>query len=57
MLNDYRRLAGGMGYRQAAWMAGLDPELLARLDRAGFERTWDSSLYIFEKIDSFLPGR
>ena len=49
LLNDYRRLAAQLGYRQAAWVAGMHPDLQAQLDSAGFERTWDSSLFIFEK--------
>ena len=49
LLKDYRRLAAGLGYRQAAWVAGMHPDLQAILDLAGFERTWDSSLFIFEK--------
>jgi len=49
LLQDYRRLAAALGYRQAGWVTGLDPELQAALAVAGFERTWDSSLYIFEK--------
>lgn len=49
LLLDYRRLALALGYSQACWMAGLNPEIQFRLEAAGFERTWDSSLYIFEK--------
>jgi GNAT superfamily N-acetyltransferase len=51
LLQDYRRLAAGMGFRQAGWVAPLDPGLQVNLAAVGFERTWDSSVYIFEKWD------
>jgi GNAT superfamily N-acetyltransferase len=51
LLQDYRRLAAGMGFHQAGWVAALDPGLQVNLASAGFERTWDSSVYIFEKWD------
>jgi GNAT superfamily N-acetyltransferase len=50
LLQDYRRLAAELGYRQAGWTAALDPRLQKTLQAAGFERTWDSSVYIFEKF-------
>jgi GNAT superfamily N-acetyltransferase len=49
LLKDYRRLTAQLGFRQAGWMAGMAPDLYAALNAAGFERTWESSLFIFEK--------
>jgi len=47
-LFDYRKLMGEMGYQSAGWVAPNRPEVLACLEKAGFQRSWDSSLYIFE---------
>jgi len=49
-LLDYRRLAGSMGYKRVSWMAPLDPALEPALQEAGFQRDWDDSLFIFEKL-------
>lgn len=49
LLQDYRRLVHRLGYRQAGWVAALDPSLQMDLQAAGFERTWDGSVFIFEK--------
>jgi GNAT superfamily N-acetyltransferase len=48
-LEDYRRLAGSLGYQQVGWMAPLDPTLEVALLEAGFKRDWEDSLFIFEK--------
>lgn len=48
-LVDYRRLAGALGYAKAFWMAPLQPELLLLLEKAGFQRDWDASLWLYEK--------
>lgn len=49
LLLDYRRLAASAGYPQAYWLAPLRQELAPALQAAGFERTWDASLYVYEK--------
>jgi hypothetical protein len=49
LLKDFRCLAARLGYSWVGWMAGMDPDLHQTLTAAGFERTWDSSLFIFEK--------
>jgi hypothetical protein len=48
-LEDYRRLAGSLGYPRVSWMAPLEPALEPALLEAGFQRDWDDSLFIFEK--------
>jgi GNAT superfamily N-acetyltransferase len=48
LLMDYRRLMGDMGYKSAGWVAPNHPEVIAWLEKTGFERTWDKSLYIYE---------
>lgn len=48
LLLDYRRLMGKIGYESAGWVAPNQPEVIACLEKAGFQRTWDVSLYIFE---------
>ncbi len=49
LLLDYRLHAGGLGYAQAAWVAPLRAEVLPVLERAGFVRSWDKSVYLFAK--------
>ena len=53
-LQDFRQLAGAMSYDRAGWLAALHPELEPILMAAGFQRDWEASLYIYEKIHS-LP--
>ena len=48
MLTDYRRLMGMVGYDSAGWVAPNQPEVIGFLEGAGFSRSWDVSLYIFE---------
>lgn len=48
LLMDYRRLMGMLGYHSPGWVAPNHPEVLACLEKAGFERSWDVSLYIYE---------
>jgi GNAT superfamily N-acetyltransferase len=49
-LEDYRRLAGSLGLGRAAWFAPLDAALEPSLQAAGYQRDWEESLYIYEKI-------
>jgi len=49
-LGDYRRLAGSLGYPRVSWMAPLDPALEPALLEADFQRDWEDSLFIFEKM-------
>jgi GNAT superfamily N-acetyltransferase len=49
-LGDCRCLAGSLGYPRASWMAPLDPALEPALLEAGFQRDWEDSLFIFEKM-------
>ena len=53
-LQDFRQMAGAMENDRAGWLAGLHPELEPILMAAGFQRDWDASLYIYEKMHS-LP--
>ncbi len=48
LLADYRKLIGQIGVKTASWMAPNHPQVIASLEKAGFERTWEHSLYIFE---------
>jgi len=48
LLEDYRRLMSIHGYSTAGWVAPNRPEAIASLERAGFTRSWDMSLYIYE---------
>ena len=48
LLVDYRRLMGEVGYQSAGWVAPNNPEVLPVLERAGFQRSWDKSLYVYE---------
>jgi GNAT superfamily N-acetyltransferase len=48
LLVEYRRLMGEIGYKSAGWVAPNQPEVLFCLEKAGFERSGDISLYIYE---------
>ncbi len=48
MLMDYRNLMGEMGYPSAGWVAPNQPIVLSALEKAGFQRSWDRSIYIYE---------
>jgi hypothetical protein len=48
LLQDYRRLVASLGYESAGWVAPNYPQVLSCLEQAGYKRTWDVSLYIFE---------
>ena len=48
LLLDYRRLAAQLSKNQAGWAAPVNPQVESALQQAGFERSWDLSLYIFE---------
>jgi GNAT superfamily N-acetyltransferase len=48
LLLDYCRLMGEIGYQTAGWVAPNNIEVLACLERAGFQRSWDKSLYVYE---------
>lgn len=46
-LEDFRRLAIRLGYAYAGWVAPLQPMLLDALAQAGFERSWDGSIFLY----------
>jgi ribosomal protein S18 acetylase RimI-like enzyme len=48
LLTDYRQLMGELGYSSPGWVAPNHPEVLSSLEKAGFERSWDMSLYVYE---------
>jgi GNAT superfamily N-acetyltransferase len=48
-LLDYRRQGASAGHEQVAWLAPLQPEIQTALTTAGFERTWDDALVIYQK--------
>lgn len=49
LLTGYRQLADTLGYQQAGWTAPPEPRLVPLLERAGFVRTWDASVYVYTK--------
>jgi ribosomal protein S18 acetylase RimI-like enzyme len=48
LLVDYRRLMGTLGYSSAGWVAPNHPVVIDCLNQAGFNRSWDKSLYVYE---------
>lgn len=50
LLMDYRRLAAQLGKDQVGWTAPANPQVALALQQAGFTRSWDDSIYIFELI-------
>jgi GNAT superfamily N-acetyltransferase len=48
LLVDYRRLVDALGYKSAGWVAPFKPEIVSNLEKVGFERGWDKSLYVYE---------
>jgi GNAT superfamily N-acetyltransferase len=48
ILMDYRRLMDKVGYKTAGWTAPNQPEVISALEKAGFQRSWDISLYVYE---------
>jgi GNAT superfamily N-acetyltransferase len=48
-LIDARRLAANKGYTQIAWNAPLTAGVIEALQLSGFRRTWEDSLYLYEK--------
>jgi ribosomal protein S18 acetylase RimI-like enzyme len=48
ILMDYRRLMGQVGYKTAGWTAPNQPEVISALEKAGFQRSWDISLFVYE---------
>ena len=52
-LLDFRRLAGSLGYSRLGWFAPLGTGLEAALERTGFKREWDASVYVYEKQHPF----
>jgi hypothetical protein len=49
ILQDYRILAGKLQIDQAGWIAPLHPDIEPLIQQAGFQRDWDSSLFIYER--------
>ena len=49
LLNDFRGLSGSLGYEKARWVAPLIPQAIHPLERAGFNRNWEYSYFIYEK--------
>lgn len=48
-LIDIRRLYEAMGYQKVEWIARLEPALEEILSAAGFNRTWEHAMWVFEK--------
>ncbi len=48
-LLDIRRLCEAMGYEKVEWIARLEPALEEILSAAGFNRTWEHAMWVFEK--------
>lgn len=50
LLLDYRRLAHRLGKPNVGWTAPVHPVVESALKQAGFERSWDGSIYIYELL-------
>lgn len=50
LLLDYRRLATQLGKAQVGWTAPVHSQVESALKQAGFERSWDGSIYIYELL-------
>lgn len=48
-LLDFRRLGGALGFTQVFWLAPMRPEAFQALNAAGYNRTWEDSVYLYEK--------
>lgn len=48
-LQTYRALGGALGYRQVVWSPPLEGPILEVVSAAGFERSWDGFVWLFEK--------
>jgi len=48
-LSDFRKLAFALGYKHAAWMTPLNPEIFPILEQAGYQRDWEEALFVFAK--------
>lgn len=48
-LLDFRRQAAVLGCQQVGWTAPMHTGLLPSLERAGFNRSWEASLFIYAK--------
>jgi GNAT superfamily N-acetyltransferase len=48
-LLDFRRLAGSSSFGRAGWYAPPSAGLEEALTRAGYQRAWDASVYVYEK--------
>ena len=51
-LQDCRALNARRGFDVTGWVAPFEPELLEILDRNGFEREWEGTLYVFERREA-----
>jgi hypothetical protein len=49
LLRDYRRLGGALGFVEVSWIAPLRPEAERALAAAGYRRTWEDSVYLYER--------
>ena len=51
-LSDFRRLGSARGFSQVSWLAPLNPETLKALDASGYQRSWEASVFLYEKPPS-----
>ncbi|MEJ2601305.1 MAG: GNAT family N-acetyltransferase [Anaerolineales bacterium] len=49
LLSDCRHLADGLGYQSLKWTAPLQPAATDALEKAGYVRSWDASVYIYAR--------
>ena len=59
LLTGFRSLAAAAGCTRAEWLAPLEPGVEPALQAAGFQREWDASIYVYEKLrqpDPWLGG-
>ncbi len=49
LLGDSAFLAMKKGYPSIEWRAPLQPAAMTALESAGFERSWDASVYVYAR--------
>jgi GNAT superfamily N-acetyltransferase len=49
LLRDYRRLGGALGFAEVSWIAPHRTEAERALAAAGYRRTWENTVYLYER--------
>ena len=54
LLQDCRHLASERKYERVGWVAPPQPDIQNALQKAGFQQSWDGSVYVFEKRQTIV---